>query len=113
MITRHFWMIIEYKISFIGRGDDVKKYPVTSPRGNQYLIKVRRVDFLGNKITMKKKWFKNIFRTVHFTYTETYDCSNILNEIKDTVFEYESRLDEENNSLKGIKEFEAWDGIIE
>lgn len=91
----------------------MKKYPVVSKKDNKYLANIKRHSHFGMKITLKTERYKNIFITVYKSFTHSYDCSRIVDQVKEAVDSYEKKLQIENDNLKGMKEFKRWDGKIE
>lgn len=89
----------------------MKKYPVISEKGNEYLVKVKLDSDIGYIVFIKKELKWGLFHTVYKHYAG--HPVSLINEVKNAVFAYEFELVNEIDRLKPIIEFEEWDGKIE
>lgn len=107
----------------------MKKFPVTSANGNEYLAKVEHCDLMIGlvlKVTIyqKKKrkflWFeKEVFVELEYDYYHGEDIYRYVEAVQKTVADYEEQTQKELESevrnakahKDNLKQFEEWDGV--
>ncbi|MEK4025280.1 hypothetical protein [Sporosarcina sp. FSL W7-1283] len=80
----------------------MKKYPVVSKKGNEYLVLIRPYKSFGYYVHLRRRWVGKIFLTVHAHYVGFPD--SFIKAVNNAIYSYE-----ESSRF----EFEEWDGKIE
>jgi predicted DNA-binding transcriptional regulator len=88
----------------------MKKYPVTSQSGHEYLVKVVYGEWSYHDVIVKKKWLGCIYVTVWIHSIDRKHPDNIVEEVGNAVRDYEKHFEKKN---KFHTNFEKWNGNVE
>lgn len=89
----------------------MKKFPVTSTKGNEYTVKIFNAPFYRRvEVYVKGRWFlRNVYRNVHLPYE-----TDFVMMAKKAVHDYESKkvndVIKAKQRAENIRKFEEWDG---